>query len=101
GDEAFRAEVAALFVESSQRLETDLGHAVRAGGCKRIGEIAHALKGSAAAVGATLVPALAPEMGNLRREGESDQLAPLVISLVRELARAREYLDSQPSANAT
>jgi HPt (histidine-containing phosphotransfer) domain-containing protein len=101
GDEELRAEVAAMFVESSRRHETELSQAVRAADGRRISDIAHALKGSAAAVGATVVQKLAAELETLGREGDPDRLAPLASHLARELERAREYLAAQPSTSAT
>ena len=89
-----------MFVASSRRHEADLRSAVQADEGKRISEIAHAIKGSAATVGATIVQALAAELEVLGREGDSERLAPLAADLARELERARAFLAAQPSPEA-
>jgi two-component system sensor histidine kinase/response regulator len=93
GDEELRAEVAAMFVESSQRHQAELRDATQAADCVRIRQIAHALKGSAGAVGATTAQALAAELETLSRDGHSDRLATLADELERELGRATEFLE--------
>jgi signal transduction histidine kinase/CheY-like chemotaxis protein/putative methionine-R-sulfoxide reductase with GAF domain len=100
GDEELRAEVAAMFVESSQRHATELSRAIQAGDGRRVTEVAHALKGSAASVGATIVQSLAAGLEALGREGYSDRLAPLADNVARELKRATEFLTAQSSASA-
>ena len=100
GDEELRAEVAAIFVESSQRHQTELRDATQAADCARIRQIAHALKGSAGAVGATTAQALAAELETLSRDGHSDRLATVASELERELGRATEFLAAQPLVRA-
>jgi signal transduction histidine kinase/CheY-like chemotaxis protein/HPt (histidine-containing phosphotransfer) domain-containing protein/putative methionine-R-sulfoxide reductase with GAF domain len=101
GDDELRAEVAAIFVESSERHQAELRDAVQGTDCARIKQIAHALKGSSGAVGATTAQALAAEVEALSRDGYSDRLAALVGNLERELGRATEFLAAQPSAKST
>jgi two-component system, sensor histidine kinase and response regulator len=71
GDEELRAEVAAMFVESSQRHQAELRDATQAADCVRIRQIAHALKGSAGAVGGD------DGAGSRRRAGDAQSGWPL------------------------
>ena len=100
GDEDLRAEVAAMFIEGCRRHQAELRDAVQAADCVRLREIAHALKGSAGAVGATTAQALAAELETLSRDGHSDRLATVASELERELGRATEFLAVQPSVRA-
>jgi HPt (histidine-containing phosphotransfer) domain-containing protein len=101
GDEELRAEVAAMFVESSRRHRAELRDAVQATDCAAIEEIAHALKGSAAVVGATAVQAVPARLEALSRDSHADRLATLAGELDREPRRAADFLAAQPSPKAT
>jgi CheY-like chemotaxis protein len=101
GDEGLRAEVAAMFVQSSPRYRAELRDALQAADCERIGRIAHALKGSAGAVGATAAQALAADLEALSREGPSDRLVALAGELERELGSALAFLTEPPGRAAT
>ena len=74
GDEPLRAEVAAMFVESCGRQQAELRRAVATADAARIGQLAHALKGGSAAVGATTLQALAAELETVSRDGYDDRL---------------------------
>jgi signal transduction histidine kinase/DNA-binding response OmpR family regulator/putative methionine-R-sulfoxide reductase with GAF domain len=100
GDEALRAEVAAMFVESSRRHQAELRDAVQATDCAAIEAIAHALKGSAAVVGATALQAVAAQLEALSRDGDADRLAALAGELDREVRRAADFLAAQPPPKA-
>jgi signal transduction histidine kinase/CheY-like chemotaxis protein/HPt (histidine-containing phosphotransfer) domain-containing protein/putative methionine-R-sulfoxide reductase with GAF domain len=95
GDEALRAEIAALFVESCQQHRVDLRNALQAKDCARIAQIAHTLKGASGTVGAATAQALAGELEALSREGHQDRLITLADELERELERAAEFLTSR------
>jgi HPt (histidine-containing phosphotransfer) domain-containing protein len=98
GDEELRAEVAAIFVESSPRYQVNLREAVQASDPVRIGQIAHTLKGASGAVGATTAQALASKLEELSQDGSDERLAALAGELARELRRAVEFLAGRSSA---
>jgi GAF domain-containing protein/CheY-like chemotaxis protein/HPt (histidine-containing phosphotransfer) domain-containing protein/HAMP domain-containing protein len=92
GDEQLRAEVAGMFIASCRQHRRELRQAVAAGDAVRVGQLAHALKGGSAAVGATAAQALAGELEATSRGGYDDRLAALARELERELDRATEFL---------
>ena len=100
GDEELRAEVAAMFVESSRRHQAELRDAVHAADCVRIGQIAHALKGASGTVGATTAQRLAAELEALSRDGDDGRLVTLAGDLEREIGRAAEFLAAQSSVES-
>ncbi len=95
GDEALRAEIAALFVESCGRRRAELREALDARDGARVGRVAHALRGAAASVGATAAQALSGELEALSPSGDADRIADLGMRLDRELDRAVEFLVAQ------
>jgi signal transduction histidine kinase/CheY-like chemotaxis protein/HPt (histidine-containing phosphotransfer) domain-containing protein len=101
GDEELRAEVAAMFVESCPRHQTELRDAVKSGDPGRIREIAHALKGASGTVGATTAQRLAGELEALSRDGYDERLAALAGDLEREVERAAEFLSAHSSVEST
>jgi signal transduction histidine kinase/DNA-binding response OmpR family regulator/HPt (histidine-containing phosphotransfer) domain-containing protein len=92
GDEDLRAEVAALFVESWPRHRAELRDAAGTRDAERIARIAHGLKGSAGAVGATIAQALAAELETASRQGYGERVGSLAGDLEKELGRAVDFL---------
>ncbi len=97
GDEALRIEVASLFVDNCRRQQGELRDAVGTQDLERVRQIAHALKGAAATVGATIAQGLAGELEALSRTGGADGLAALASELDRELGRAVAVLSRTPA----
>jgi signal transduction histidine kinase/CheY-like chemotaxis protein len=90
-------EVLGMFLEATPRAVTELRSAVAAGGSKALAQAAHALKSSAANVGAESLSLGYRELEKLGREDRVDEAVALVDSVVAEheraLAALREILE--------
>jgi HPt (histidine-containing phosphotransfer) domain-containing protein len=88
----FVAQMIDLFLTQAEELLHAAGVAARAGDVTRIMSAVHALKSSAANVGAMSLSARSAEVERLGRETSSPDLAPDVDALVQEFHRVRDGL---------
>ena len=97
GGNALVREVLGMFLEATPKAVTELRSAVAAGGAKALAQAAHALKSSAANVGAESLSLGYRELEKLGREARVDEAGALIDSVVAEheraLAALREILE--------
>lgn len=92
GQAAFAASLIHSFQQDSEaHLVTLREHALQANG-KKVSNVAHALKGSAAIVSAGEVRRLAAEIQTAGDKGHLEEVRRLVDPLAREIRRCRHYL---------
>ncbi len=98
GDEAFEAEVLALFLEQAPRLTGEILGAVDAGDPGGVRVPAHSLKGAARSVGARAVAQAAEAVEMAARAGDLATLRARLLDLERRVAEFRAHLATAPAA---
>ena len=92
---ALVTEIVAAFIEDASRRVAVIGDAVRQGDPGTVKEAAHALKGSAANLGATRISAASDRLQRLATAGDLAAAAPLVDELERAFDEARVALGGE------
>ncbi len=94
-DPAMVAEISQLFVAEMDRLNLAIDAAAEVGDFKRLSDAVHALKGSAAMVGAKRVAAICKEIEAAISEAAQDRIQADLIELKSEEVRAREVFSKK------
>ena len=93
-------EVFSVFLSSSARRLVELNAAIAQGDVQSLGKIAHALKSSAANVGALVLSEHFRELEKLAREGRLDEALGQLATMQQEHARAVSAIEALQMAHA-
>jgi two-component system, sensor histidine kinase and response regulator len=91
GAEVLR-EMAALFLDESSKLLTEIRQAMARGDAPGLRRAAHTLKGAAASLSARLASESARRLETIAKEGRLDEAEPACANLEREIERLRPAL---------
>jgi len=97
GDEAFLAEILALFLADAPGMLERIQAARASGDAAELERAAHALKGASATIAALEVPPVALEIERLAREGSHAAAAERCSDLERAMTRLIEALAGDPA----
>ena len=93
-------EIFSVFLSSSARRLVELNAAIAQGDVQSLGKIAHALKSSAANVGALVLSEHFRELEKLAREGRLDEALGQLATMQQEHARAVSAIEALQMAHA-
>lgn len=92
GDPDLEAELIVTFLADTSQRISELAQLIEAGDVASLGRTAHAIKGSAANMGATALQEIANKLEHIGKSGTFDDARPTYDSLKAEADRVKEYL---------
>ena len=92
GDPELETELIVTFLADTAQRIKELAEVLASGDAGSVGRTAHAIKGSAANMGATELQALARALEDLGKSGDISNAQPTYNSLKTEAERVKEYL---------
>ncbi|HED19432.1 MAG TPA: response regulator, partial [Gammaproteobacteria bacterium] len=87
------AELISTYIEGAAACLEQMPKRLAEADLKEVQRLAHSLKSSSAAIGATTLSAMAEELEQWARDGKADSLAKQIVTLPAEFSRVREALE--------